>query len=79
VNTENIENISKYSVSSEDKIDLYNAVSSLTKDLRIPTILFYFDDLSYKEISDILSIPEGTIKSRVFRAKEKLYQILKED
>ncbi|WP_411167814.1 RNA polymerase sigma factor [Clostridium sp. MB05] len=79
VNTENIENISTYSINSEDKIDLYNAVSSLTKDLRIPTILFYFDDLSYKEISDILSIPEGTIKSRVFRAKEKLYQILKED
>lgn len=79
VHTENITNIATYSINSEEKIDLYNAISSLPKDLRIPTILFYFDDLSYKEIADVLSIPEGTIKSRVFRAKEKLYQILKEE
>ncbi|MBX7288892.1 sigma-70 family RNA polymerase sigma factor [Clostridium chauvoei] len=79
VNLERVENISSYTINSDDEIDLYNAISILSKDLRIPTILFYFDDLSYKEISKIISIPEGTVKSRVFRAKEKLYEILKED
>ncbi|WP_243249635.1 RNA polymerase sigma factor [Clostridium sp. D46t1_190503_E9] len=79
VNLERIEDISSYTINSDNKIDLYNAISTLSKELRIPTILFYFDDLSYKEISKILSIPEGTVKSRVFRAKEKLYEILKED
>ncbi|WP_291653030.1 sigma-70 family RNA polymerase sigma factor [Clostridium sp.] len=79
VNLENVENILSHIIDSDNKIDLYNAISILSKELRIPTILFYFDDLSYKEISKILSIPEGTVKSRVFRAKEKLYEILKED
>lgn len=79
VNLERVEDISSYTINSDNKIDLYNAISTLSKELRIPTILFYFDDLSYKEISKILSIPEGTVKSRVFRAKEKLYEILKED
>jgi RNA polymerase sigma-70 factor (ECF subfamily) len=79
VNLERVEDISSYTINSDDKIDLYNAISTLSKDLRIPTILFYFDDLSYKEISKITSIPEGTVKSRVFRAKENLYEILKED
>ena len=78
IKTDKIENSSTYSIDLDSKIDLYNAISTLANELRIPTILFYFDDLSYKEISDILSIPEGTVKSRVFRAKEKLYKILKE-
>lgn len=79
MNSNEIENISSYTINSDNKIDLYNAISTLSEELRIPTILFYFDDLSYKEISKILSIPEGTVKSRIFRAKEKLYEILKED
>lgn len=79
INSNGFENISSYTINSDNKIDLYNAISILSKELRIPTILFYFDDLSYKEISKILSIPEGTVKSRIFRAKEKLYEILKED
>ena len=45
-------------------------------DLRIVTVLYYYNDLSISEISDILNIPKGTVKSRVFRAREKLYQIL---
>ena len=78
IKTDKIEKNSIDSIDLDSKIDLYNAISTLPNELRIPTILFYFDDLSYKDISDILSIPEGTVKSRVFRAKEKLYKILKE-
>lgn len=78
IKTDKIENIKTYTIDLDSTIDLYNAISTLPNELRIPTILFYFDDLSYKDISYILSIPEGTIKSRVFRAKEKLYKILKE-
>lgn len=78
IKIEKVKSISTDAVDVDSKIDLYNAISTLPNKLKIPTILFYFDDLSYKDISKILSIPEGTIKSRIFRAREKLYEILKE-
>ena len=58
---------------------LYNAINSLDDDLRTTTILFYFEDMKYKDIAKILNVKEGTIKSRLSRAKEKLYNILKEE
>lgn len=60
-------------------LTLYNAINSLEEDLRITTILFYFEDMKYKDIAKILNVKEGTIKSRLSRAKEKLYNILKEE
>ena len=39
--------------------------------------LRYFKEFSYEEISDHLSIPLGTVKAQLFRAREFLYQILK--
>lgn len=61
------------------KTDLENALNSLEEDLKIITVLYYYDDLSIKEISDIMNIPKGTVKSRVFRAREKLYEILSKE
>lgn len=60
-------------------LSLYNAINSLDEDLRITTILFYFEDMKYKDIAKVLNVKEGTIKSRLSRAKEKLYNILKEE
>lgn len=60
-------------------LTLYNAINSLDEELRITTILFYFEDIKYKDIAKILSIKEGTVKSRLSRAKEKLYHLLKEE
>ena len=60
-------------------LSLYNAINSLDEDLRITTILFYFEDMKYKDIAKVLDIKEGTVKSRLSRAKEKLYNILKEE
>lgn len=60
-------------------LSLYNAINSLENDLRTTTILFYFEDMKYKDIAKVLNVKEGTIKSRLSRAKEKLYKILKEE
>ena len=60
-------------------LSLYNAINSLDYDLRTTTILFYFEDMKYKDIAKVLNVKEGTIKSRLSRAKEKLYNILKEE
>ncbi|RPI17832.1 MAG: sigma-70 family RNA polymerase sigma factor [Ignavibacteriae bacterium] len=38
--------------------------------------LFYINDLSHDEISDTLKIPIGTVKNRIYRAKEKLKEIM---
>jgi RNA polymerase sigma factor (sigma-70 family) len=39
--------------------------------------LRYFDELSYEEISDELNLPIGTVKAQLFRARELLYNVLK--
>jgi RNA polymerase sigma-70 factor, ECF subfamily len=44
--------------------------------MRTVIILYYFEDISSKDISKILEVPEGTVKSRLSRAKEKLGKIL---
>ena len=40
--------------------------------------LRYFKEFSYQEISDQLDLPLGTVKAQLFRAKELLYEILKD-
>ena len=59
--------------------DLQTTLELLEEDLKIVTVLYYYNDLSISEISDILNIPKGTVKSRVFRAREKLYEILSKE
>lgn len=67
-----------YIIQDFENIDLYNAIQCLKEDLRVITILYYFDDMSYKDISSTLNITEGTVKSRLSRAKKSLYEILKD-
>lgn len=64
-----------YSVES----DVERILNSIDKDLKIVTVLYYFDELSVKEISEMLNIPEGTVKSRLSRARDKIYDILKKE
>lgn len=56
---------------NEDKIKktVLENLLQLQEEYRIPLILFYYEKLSYKQISEILKIPEGTIKSLIFRGK----------
>ncbi|MCQ2968883.1 MAG: sigma-70 family RNA polymerase sigma factor [Clostridium sp.] len=58
---------------------LYDAINSLEDNLRITTLLYYFEDLKYKDIAELLNVREGTVKSRLSRAKQKLYEILKDN
>lgn len=72
---ENVEET--YVVEKCGEIDLYDAIKKLPEEFRVTTILYYFDDMSYKEISEVLNIAEGTVKSRISRSKKILYKILK--
>jgi RNA polymerase sigma-70 factor (ECF subfamily) len=43
---------------------------------RVPVVLKHFLDYSYKELSDMLGIPEKTVKSRLFTGRQQLKDIL---
>lgn len=55
-----------------ENLDLKIAVDSLSDELRLVIVLFYFEDLKISEVSEIIGIPEGTVKSRLSRAKTKI-------
>ena len=59
-----------------DKIE--NQIDSLPPKLKSVLILKVFEDLSYEEIAKILKISKGTVMSRLFRARKRLIQNLKE-
>ena len=56
--------------------DIKNLVRKLDKDLKEIVILYYFEDFSVKEIAKIMKIPEGTVKSRLSRARRELEKTL---
>jgi len=60
----------------EEDRELHDAVQQLDEKYRIPIVLFYFQDLSYEQISDILNVPLSTIKTRLLRAKGLLKKAL---
>jgi len=55
------------------------AISRLPERFHTAVVLSYFDELSLEEIARIESCPVGTIKSRVFRGKQILREILEEE
>jgi len=53
-----------------------DAISKLPVKLRMPLILKDIEGFSYQEISESLNCEMGTVKSRIFRGREKLKEIL---
>lgn len=58
---------------------LYLAIMELPEELRVLVTLYYLEGFSQKEISEILDIREGTIKSRLSRARRLLKEQLSEE
>lgn len=66
-------------VMKKEKIKLMrDVVEKLKPRYRNLIELRYFDELSYEEISDKLELPIGTVKAQLFRAREFLYNFLKD-
>lgn len=61
-----------------ENLDITNAVNMLEVDLREIVVLYYFEDFKQKDIADILGIKEGTVRTRLLRAKKKLKEALGE-
>ena len=54
-----------------------NAVSKLPEELSTAVILREMDGLSYEEIAEVMNCPIGTVRSRIFRAREAIAQELR--
>jgi len=66
-------------MSNEEKSKIIQkAIYQLSQDFMIVIILRDIQELSYEDISTILEVPIGTVKSRINRGREKLRQLLKE-
>jgi RNA polymerase sigma-70 factor (ECF subfamily) len=59
-----------------DSEELQQVLGELHDDLRLILLMFYFEELSYKQIADELEVPIGTVMSRLSRAKQKLRERL---
>ena len=71
-------NDSYYDFYKEESL-LETTLSQIDSDLKIVTVLYYYDDFSIKDISNALNIPEGTVKSRLSRARNQIYEVIKRE
>jgi RNA polymerase sigma-70 factor (ECF subfamily) len=61
----------------ELKASIQQALAQLSPELREAVILRDLEDMDYKEIAQVLRIPEGTVKSRISRGRGELARLLR--
>ena len=64
------------STNPHDSLALRQALERLDERHRLPVVLFYFQELSYREIAEALKLPLGTVMSRLSRARQLLHDSL---
>lgn len=55
-------------------VDLQSCVNRLDESLRLAIVLFYYEDLSIKQIAGVLGISEGAVRARLHRARRLLFE-----
>lgn len=62
---------------ADEKLDkLKSALARLEEDDRLIVVLYHLDGLSYEEIAAVMECPLGTVKSRLFAARQKLKELV---
>ena len=62
----------EHSANQTDTEAIQLALDALPEEFRVPIVLYYFEEMSYREISESLDLPIGTVMSRLSRAKSRL-------
>lgn len=70
------ENIHNSYMDNSAEIEIKSIINNLEEELKILIILYYYEDMGISDISEILKIPKGTIKSRLSRARGKLKEMI---
>jgi RNA polymerase sigma-70 factor, ECF subfamily len=68
----------EYSSERQDGSGLFDAIMELETDLRLVIVLHYVEGFQTREVAELLKIPEGTVKSRLSRARAELKSALGE-
>jgi RNA polymerase sigma-70 factor (ECF subfamily) len=61
-----------------DEQALEDALFQLPVPLREVIVLCHIEEMSYRDIADTLALPQGTVMSRLFRARKMLRRLLSE-
>ncbi len=62
----------RLALTDEIKRTVFTAIEALPEDLRTAITLREMEGLSYEEIAEIMDCPVGTVRSRIFRAREAI-------
>ncbi|HUS46692.1 MAG TPA: sigma-70 family RNA polymerase sigma factor [Phycisphaerae bacterium] len=63
-------------VRADIRMDVAAVLAGLAEDYRTVIVLRELQHMSYNEIADVLCVPRGTVESRLFRARQKLRELL---
>lgn len=66
-------------ISKELKDAIQSAANSLDIKLKIPFYMYYTAEMSNDDIAAVLKIPKGTVKSRLYKARQELKKILERE
>lgn len=61
-----------------EQMVLRDALSTLSPEVRVCMTLYYLDGISIREVAETLEIPEGTVKTRLMKGREKMSKLLRE-
>src|ERR1043166_2515291 len=75
---EDLPNVPAECAERADSRMLLRILGEIDEHFRAPLVLYYMEDLSYKEIAEVLALPLGTVQSRIARAKIQLLRRLSE-
>ena len=64
---------------AERRERLEQAVRNLPDHQRVPLVLFHFEELSYQQIAETLSVSVGKVKTDIHRGREALRRLLADD
>jgi RNA polymerase sigma-70 factor (ECF subfamily) len=64
-------------IARERSARLWAAIDALPDKLRLVVVLAAIEEQSLKDVAALVGVPEGTIKSRLFDARKKLYELLR--
>ena len=62
---------------SERARRLWNAIDQLPDRFRLVVVLAAIEGYGTREVAELLGVPEGTVKSRMFEARRRLQEILR--
>ena len=71
-----IESPERLMLRDEIEVTVHRAIAALPEDLRMALTLREFDGLSYEDIAAVMQCPVGTVRSRIFRAREAVDKAL---